>query len=101
MAQEKPQWRYEGSRTYRKSGTHFSWVMPVDDMVKKISRYSHRVENSKFASRAILRNAIDEKKYIFEPDRKFSNAVNCNFKEKCYPSSLEKYMPLFPKEVKP
>jgi beta-1,4-mannosyl-glycoprotein beta-1,4-N-acetylglucosaminyltransferase len=101
MAQEKPQWRYEGSRTYLKSGTHFSWVMPVDDMVKKISRYSHRVENSKFASRAILRNAVEEKKYIFEPDRKFSIAVNYNFKEKCYPSSLEKYMPLFPKEVKP
>jgi hypothetical protein len=101
MAQDSPQWRYEGSRTFRKSGTHFSWVMPVDEMVKKLSRYSHRVENSKFATHALLSSAINEKKYIFEPDRKFSIVEKRSFKEKCYPPSLEKFLPLFPEEVKP
>ena len=99
-SQEEPQWRYSGSRTYRKSGTHFSWVMSVDNMVEKISRYSHRVENQKFASPEVLRKAIEERTYLFEPDRKCRIIVKSSFNAKCYPKSLRKHSSLFPKEVR-
>jgi len=100
MNQEKPQWRYSGSRTYLKSGTHFSWVMSIEDMIKKISRYSHQVENQKFASYEILQKAVSEKRYVFEPERKFSITENSNYRKRCYPSSLKNYLALFPDEVK-
>ena len=99
IKQANPQWRYSGSRTFRKSGTHFSWVMTIEDMVKKIHRYSHRAENEKFASYEILKHAVEEKKYIFEPERKFTIVEIDSYKEKCYPPSLRKYISLFPREV--
>jgi hypothetical protein len=100
LSHEEPQWRYSGSRTYRKSGTHFSWVMTVEDMIEKISRYSHRVENQRFATPEVLKNAIRERRYLFEPERKCKILVKDSFNSKCYPKSLSKHLCHFPKELR-
>jgi hypothetical protein len=73
--------------------------MTIEDMVKKIQRYSHRAENEKFASFEILKLAVEEKKYIFEPERNFTIVEIDSYKKKCYPPSLRKYISLFPREV--
>lgn len=99
MNQDNPQWRYSGSRTFRKSGTHFSWVMTIEDMVKKIYRYSHRAENEIFASHEMLSVAVNEKKYIFEPERKFTIVETNSYKKNCYPQSLKKFIFVFPEQV--
>ena len=99
MKQDNPQWRYSGSRTFRKSGTHFSWVMTIEDMLKKIYRYSHRAENEKFASHEMLSAAVNEKKYIFEPERRFTIVETSSYTKNCYPQSLIIYISKFPEEV--
>lgn len=98
MYQNSPQWRYDGSRTLLKSGTHFTWLMTPSEMVQKIMKYSHRKENEKFANLETLRCSIEEKKYPFEPERPF-RIVERNPNSRIYPKSLKKYVTMFNSEL--
>lgn len=95
---DSPQWRYSGSRTIFKSGTHFTWLMTPSEMVGKILKYSHRKENEKFADQNVLRIAIQDKKYPFEPDRPF-RIIERKLNSRIYPKSLSKYINYFQSDL--
>ena len=95
----EPQWRYDGSRTFLKSGTHFSWVMSINDMIEKIKKYSHRAENEIFADKGLLTDAVIQKRYLFEPSRPFKIKELNSYESRCYPKSLKFNLKLLPKEV--
>lgn len=52
------------------NGVHMSWIMSLDDMVKKLHSYSHPMYR-KYADKEVLRDAIENKKYIFNESIKF------------------------------
>jgi len=58
------------NKTERIYGCHLSWIMSVDFMIKKLHSYSHPMYR-KYADKEILQQAINEKKYIFDLNRKF------------------------------
>ena len=47
-----------------------SWVMPIDDMLKKIYSGAH-TKYHHLGKREILEKAIEDKKYIFDLKRPF------------------------------
>lgn len=51
-------------------GAHMSWNMSVDEMILKLKSYSHP-EYEKYADVKILKQAIEDKVYIFDEDRPF------------------------------
>lgn len=63
--------RYYQNKTPGVCGCHLSWIMPVSYMVKKLYMYSHP-EYRKFADVDVLKKAIDDKKYIFDPKVSFN-----------------------------
>jgi hypothetical protein len=65
-----------------------SWIMPVDYMIRKLHSYSHP-EYRKYASKDVLTKAINEKKYIFDLNRKF-NIDELNLNNKRIPQFLQK-----------
>jgi hypothetical protein len=73
--------------------------MTVDQMVDKIMRYSHRKENEVFADKSILKVAVAEKKYIFEPERDFHIVEIGDLHSKIYPDSLASFIHEFPEEI--
>lgn len=62
--------RYCKLKTNNIYGCHMSWVMPIDNMIKKIYSGAH-TKYHKFAKKDILEKAISEKKYIFDKNRLF------------------------------
>jgi len=52
-------------------GCHMSWVMPIEDMVKKCYKTAH-TKFRHLADPSILKDAIKEKKYIFDLKRPFN-----------------------------
>jgi hypothetical protein len=52
-------------------GCHFSWIMPIECMLRKFFLYSHP-EYKRFADRTILENAIQNRTYPFDPKRLFN-----------------------------
>jgi hypothetical protein len=90
MKKERPQWRYEGRFTLKKSGTHFSWVMSIEDMLNKIQSYAHSSEFEHLANIKSLRSMVDELKYPFEPNRKFTVVKQRTLGARVYPKSLRK-----------
>lgn len=69
-------------------GCHMSWVMPVDDMLKKIYSGAH-TKYHHLGKREILEKAIEEKKYVFDLKRLF-NIVELDIKDSRIPSTLQK-----------
>ena len=69
-------------------GCHMSWVMPIDDMLKKIYSGAH-TKYHHLGKREILEKAIEEKKYVFDLKRPF-NIVELDIKDSRIPSTLQK-----------
>ena len=65
-----------------------SWVMPIDDMLKKIYSGAHTKYHD-LGKREILEKAIEEKKYIFDLKRPF-NIVELDIKDSRIPFTLQK-----------
>jgi hypothetical protein len=99
LNEESPQWRYSGSRTLIRSGTHFSWVMTIEEMITKINNYAHRDTSIQFADKEILQRAIVSKSYIFDSERKFNIKEIPNLKNRKYPKSLSRNQELFKAEL--
>lgn len=51
-------------------GCHMSWIMPIENMLKKFHQYSHP-EYRKFAQKELLEKAIKDKVYVFDTKRDF------------------------------
>jgi hypothetical protein len=82
-------WRYTGKLYNKFVGCHFSWILTIDEMIKKLNMYSHQSTYAKFAKRDILEDAVKNKKYPFDPDVDFKIRVLDIYKDKeYYPRSL-------------
>ena len=62
--------RYEGKVMDEVVGCHFSWCMNVDEMIYKLHTYSHPKYRS-CADRDLLREAVKNKTYPFDPNINF------------------------------
>ena len=62
-------WRYTGLKLPLWAGCHFSWHIPVADMMHKLNTYGHKDKFARFANPVVLQSAIDNLEYPFEPDR--------------------------------
>ncbi len=80
--------RYCHQKSSNIYGCHMSWVMPIDDMLKKIRSGAH-TKYHHLGKREILEKAINEKKYIFDPKRSFTIDV-LDLKDSRIPSILQK-----------
>jgi len=80
--------RYCSQKTSKIYGCHMSWVMPIDDMLKKIYSGAH-TKFHHLGKREILEDAIKEKKYVFEPDRPF-HIIELNINDNKIPKTLQK-----------
>lgn len=65
-------WRYFGDVQPGCQGWHFSWCLTVDQMLEKLSRYSHAIEFAAFRDRATLEQARTSNSYVFDSERSFS-----------------------------
>lgn len=63
-------WRNQGPKLPGFWGVHFSWCMPVDDMLTKVKSYGHAPEHKHLSDREIFEHAIREKIFPFD-DRDF------------------------------
>ena len=52
-------------------GAHMSWVMPIEDMVKKCYKTAH-TRYRHLAKKEIMENAVKDKKYVFDLNRPFN-----------------------------
>lgn len=80
--------RYCQQKTTKVYGCHMSWVMPIDDMLKKIYSGAH-TKYHHLGKREILEKAIEEKKYIFDPKRPF-NIIELNIDDLRIPKTLQR-----------
>lgn len=79
--------RYCPKKTSKIYGCHMSWVMPIDDMLKKIYSGAH-TKYHHLGKREILEKAIEEKKYIFDLKRPF-NIVELDVVDSRIPTTLQ------------
>jgi|TARA_B110000305_G_scaffold194229_1_gene218188 hypothetical protein len=80
--------RYCSQKTSKIYGCHMSWVMPIDDMLKKIYSGAH-TKYHHLGTREILEKAIEEKKYVFDLKRQF-NITELDITDSRIPSTLQK-----------
>ena len=52
-------------------GSHMSWVMPINNMIKKLYSSAH-TKYRHFADKDILEKAINDKIYLFDTNRAFN-----------------------------
>ena len=69
-------------------GCHMSWVMPIEEMINKCYKTAH-TNFRHLADYKILNNAIKEKKYIFDLNRKF-DIEELSFNDNRIPKYLQK-----------
>jgi len=93
-------WRYDGAVYPAFAGCHFSWCMPVDDLLLKMKNYAHAPSVKHFATREILENAIVSKSYPFDLARKFIiQELDYEKDFSYYPESFLKNKNIFSKVV--
>ena len=64
-------WRYEGKFLSYMSGCHFTWQLTIEEMLQKLQTYGHHAIYGHLADEQILKDAVENKKYPFEPKRPF------------------------------
>lgn len=69
-------------------GCHMSWIMPIENMLKKFHQYGHP-EFGKFANKEVLEKAIKDKVYVFDLKRPFI-IDELNLNDKRIPLYLQK-----------
>lgn len=68
------QWRDEGKVLSAFAGCHFSWIMDIEQMVRKLETYAHNDIYGKYANKELLEDAIKNREYPF--DRKVNFKIN-------------------------
>lgn len=82
-------WRYTGILYDKCVGCHFSWLLTIDEMIKKLNMYSHQSTFGKYANREVLEDAVKNKKYPFDPNVDFKIRVLNIYKDtEYYPKSI-------------
>ncbi|WP_337381778.1 hypothetical protein [Desulfovibrio sp.] len=89
-------WRDEGKTLPFIGGCHFSWQLTIDQMIHKLQTYAHHDIYGHLADPQLLENAVKEKRYIFDPNRKFSiRELNPNIDRAYYPRSFYRIRNIF------
>lgn len=91
-------WRYQGSTLDGFWGAHFSWCIPIDEMVKKVKNYSHAAEYGHLERREFFEVARDERPYIFDESEDFRLAT-LGASSKLLPDSFSRYSALIDNDV--
>jgi hypothetical protein len=89
---ENAQWRDYGPITKKHVGVHFSWVMEVEQMAKKLQTYAHKNLYAQYAHEDTLRSAIKNKKYIFDDSVPFQ-IVKIDYDSPMLPKSVRQVFP--------
>ena len=83
------QWRYDGKLLEEWAGCHFSWQLTVEEMVWKLKNYSHTHDYGHLANKEILEDAINKKKYPFDPKVNFDiQVLDVDKSSDLYPKSF-------------
>jgi hypothetical protein len=83
------QWRYDGEVFPQMAGSHYSWCLPVEEMINKLQVYGHHFDYGHLAKRKVLEQAIQNKTYPFDPGRKFQiRVLNINEERDYYPEKI-------------
>lgn len=61
------QWRDKGKLFKETVGCHFSWCLTIDEMIAKLQTYAHQSDYGHLAKREILKDAVKNKTYPFDP----------------------------------
>lgn len=91
-------WRYQGSTLDGFWGVHFSWCIPIDEMVSKVKNYSHAAEYGHLGKREYFEFARAQRRYIFDETKDFRLAT-LNASNELLPESFSRYRALLDKEV--
>jgi Glycosyltransferase family 17 len=83
------QWRYEGRISRKFAGCHFSWVMEIEDMLRKLDTYSHHDIYGKFSDMHLLEKSVREKKYPFDENIDF-RIQSIDLDSTIFPKSMDK-----------
>lgn len=91
-------WRYQGRTLDGFWGVHFSWCIPIDEMVSKVKNYSHAAEFRHLDKKEFFKVARDERRYIFDEEEEFL-IVPLSASNKLLPDSFSTYRHLLAHEV--
>lgn len=84
------QWRQEGEVLNKIVGCHFSWCLTIDEMIYKLHTYAHAADYGHLADRAILEEAVRNKKYPFNESVDFQiQEINCRDNPEYYPDTYD------------
>jgi len=90
-------WRDVGKVVHNKVGCHFSWCMKPEEMVYKLHTYSH--PRYRFcADEDLLRKAIENKEYPFDPSVDFS-IRELELDDEVLPTCLRSQLPYLEKAL--
>lgn len=90
-------WRYQGATLPGFWGVHFSWCIPIDEMVKKVKNYSHASEHKHLDQREIYLQARENGTFPFD-DREF-HIHKISFSNEILPPSFHTYSHLLDPDV--
>ena len=91
-------WRYQGSKLDGFWGVHFSWCIPIEEMVKKVKNYSHAAEYGHLDKREFFETARSKGLYVFDGTQDF-RLTRLNSSSKLLPDSFHEYRHLIDQEV--
>lgn len=91
------QWRYQGAKIPGFWGAHFSWCIPIHEMVKKVKNYSHAAEHGHLDAEDLFKDARNRKIYPFD-DRTFQ-LEEVSLDSPLLPSSFHRHKHLLDPDV--
>lgn len=90
-------WRNQGQKLDGFWGMHFSWCMPIEEMMVKVKSYGHAPEHQHVDSRKVFEDAISSKTFPFD-DRDF-HLEEIAFNSPLLPDSFMRFAHLISPEV--
>lgn len=90
------QWRDEGKVYDKFVGSHYSWCISLEEMVEKVKNYAHQEQYSHLANIDSMKDAVKNKKYPFDPTRKFDiEVLDIKQDKHLFPASLYQNLKIF------
>jgi len=82
-------WRYQGFLYKEYAGCHFSWCLSIEEMIAKLNIYGHHQDYGHLADKDVLEDAVNNKKYPFDPKIDFKiKVLNLENDKKYFPKSI-------------